>query len=125
MSHFTKKQLQYQAWLSVPRQDRLPATKGDFAKSIGVTERTLTRWHDIDGWWQEVNSLAVGVLRSNVSAIIASVGSQAMLGSFKHQRLALQLVGLLDRHGNLPGDLQEVTQIRLTWRDKQADDNKG
>ena len=122
MSEFTVKQRRYQQWLSTPKHAREIATQERFAKKLGVSSRTLQRWQELPGFLAAVNDIAIRALHPFTTEVLHSIGQQAAMGSFKHQKLLLQLVGLIDSRGMPTAAGSGETHIRLVWADESPAD---
>jgi hypothetical protein len=104
---FNNGQEQYIAWLAIPRFERIPGTQAEFAKSIGVTDRTLRRWHDLPGFWDEVTAVSRQNLREGIGNIYGALRRAAESGSFQHIKLALELLG------------EHIDRLQVqTWQDE-------
>lgn len=90
---WTKKQRDYMAWLSVSKYDRIPSTNQEFGRMIGVTDRTLRRWKELPGFWDQVRNTAREAFRQHIADYYSALAREAAKGSFQHLRLALEMTG--------------------------------
>ena len=102
---FTANQLKFIDWLAHGKYDRSPPTQELFAESIGVHDRTLTRWKKGQNgftekqFWAEVTARAKEILHQDLPDIYNSLRDEAKKGSYQHQRMALEMCGEISEVG--------------------------
>ena len=79
-------------WQALPKDQRTPKTEQEFAKQIGVTDRTLRRWKQLPGFWNGVRDEARANLRSAIARIYNALIKEAEAGNFQHIKLALEML---------------------------------
>lgn len=90
---WTPNQHKFIRWLATPSRFREQRTYAEFAELIGVSERTLYRWKDLDGLTLAVTEVARGFLVDDLPEIYGALKQKAKQGSFPHIKLALEVSG--------------------------------
>ena len=92
---WSKKQRAFMEWEALGKHNRPPelGTQVIFAHKLGVTERTLHRWKNKEGFADEVIALSRLYLRGRLNNIYEALGREAEKGSFQHIKLALEVTG--------------------------------
>lgn len=74
--------------------ERIPPTQKAFAEHLGVNEATLWRWHNAEGFRAEVQVLIMGSIGDDLHDVMYAFKSEAKKGSYQHQKMFLELLGL-------------------------------
>ena len=90
---WTPRQRQHQLWLATPKPERTPATKEEWAETLGVTDRTLRRWERLPGFYDAVFQLAGIHLDARLPEVLGRLADLAVEGDLDAIRLALELRG--------------------------------
>jgi len=112
----------FQAWLALPTDIRQPRTQGEFANAIGVHETTLSKWKKLEGWQQEVDKLALTLIRDDLSDILRALVKEAKQGSPQHIKMYLEMLGLYAERKDI--NLGDRLTIDLKWPEEMAEDEK-
>lgn len=91
---WSRNQREFQEWLALPKYDRFPPTQQLLAEKMGLDNGTLSRWKRLDGWQEEVNSIAQSHLGAAVPEVMGALRREAEKGSFQHIKLFLEVLGL-------------------------------
>lgn len=92
---WTPKQIKFQAWLIKDEYDRIPATQKEFAKILGVTEETLSRWKKRPGWNDAIAKKTWEYVGSEFPQIINALIRGAKKENIEHIRTILELLNYL------------------------------
>lgn len=114
---WTPNQHKFIRWLATPSQFREQRTYAEFADSIGVAERTLYRWKDLDGLTLAVTDLARGFLADDLPEIYGALRKKARAGSFPHVKLSLELAGEYVERRELTGAGGGPVEYEVVWGD--------
>jgi hypothetical protein len=101
-------QYKFQLWLALPSSIRKPKTQRAIAEELGVHESTLSDWKKLPGWRDAVNTLALDLVRDDVPDVLASTRREAKKGSFQHQKMILEMVGLYTERREVSGVVVSV-----------------
>lgn len=110
---WTANQRKFIDWLALPCVKRDPPTQVKLASQLNVNETTLTRWRKLPGFMQEVQELIRENLGDELHEVMFAFKEEAKKGSFQHQKLYFEMLGL-------HVDKQELTGAGggpLTFRD--------
>jgi len=92
-----ERQLAYIEWLVVPRPERIPQTKAEFAAKVGVTLQTLHKWEQHPSfkptWDARVDQLTGSPERAQ--AVYDAIFDRAINGDTKAAELFLKASGRL------------------------------
>lgn len=70
----------FQLWLSLPEDERRPATQGELSTSLGVAEETLSRWKKLPGFFTAAHEAAYERLRESLPAVFRNIARRAADG---------------------------------------------
>lgn len=87
-------QLAFQAWLATPSELREIKTQKELAEHLGLNENTLGRWKKLDGFYEAVNKIAMGVIKEYAVDILSALVKEAKSGSYQHIKLFLEVAEL-------------------------------
>ena len=96
---FSANQLKFIDWLAHGKLFRSPPTQELFAKSIGVSDKTLYRWKlgqngfTKTDFWEAVTARSRELMFEALPDVFAAVISQAEIGNFQHAKLILEMAG--------------------------------
>lgn len=102
-------QLQFIAWLALPKAHRKPKLQRDYAKLIGVDEATLSDWKRLPGFMDDVNALARELVKDDVAEVLGVVRSRAKKGELPFVNMVLAMAGMatdLEAAGRGPSELK-------------------
>jgi len=104
------------AWLATPSREREPETQAALACSLHVSEATLSRWRRLPHVRDEVRRLIAASMGERLPDVLSSLEEQAVAGSFQHQKLYLELVGLTrpEQQSPPPTSLKVLVGIDLS-----------
>ena len=123
------KQSAFVAWLTVPSSLREPKTMAEFADQIGVTPSTLSVWqhtpkHKVQS---AIHAMRLNPYAINADAILSALFKTAAMRdpkNFQHQKLALQMLGIIDERGNPikadDGQSENAGETLLMWKSRQS-----
>lgn len=126
VQNWTANQLSFMYWLATPKFERKPHTQGEFAKTIKVTERTLSRWKKLEGFDAEVNRIARHNLKKHVPDVLGALAREAKAGSFQHLQLFLKIAEEYEESVNLNVDdkrekvIKELSEFEQRRRAQMA-----
>lgn len=106
--NWTPDQLRFQAWLALPKGQRVPKTQQQLAKEIGVHQDTLTDWKKLPGFFDAVNQLARELVKHDVAEVLGTVRREAKRGNLPYVNMVLSMAGLakdLEAAGKGPGSV--------------------
>lgn len=104
---WSKEQLLYMEWESLPKSERKPKTIEEFSKQLGITSRTIRNWKQLPGFWDGVRNEGRANLRASVSRLYRALINEAEGGSYQHLKLALEMLG------------EHTDRIQhVTWKDE-------
>ncbi len=81
-------------WLATPSHEREPETQVALASRLHVSEANLSRWRRLPRVRDEVRRLVTASIGERLPDVLSSIEEQAVAGTFQHQKLYLELVGL-------------------------------
>lgn len=90
---FSGRQIKFVEWKAAPKKHRSPKTQEKLAKEIGCNSCTLTRWFKLPEIKEAIRARARELLGDDLPEIYGSLRTEAIGGSFQHQKLALELTG--------------------------------
>jgi hypothetical protein len=91
---WTISQRQFMVWLATPVELRDCRTEREYRAKYHIGPNTLIKWRRTPGFWTEVKALTDQYMADAVPEVLATMKNQARLGSFPHQKLYLEMVGL-------------------------------
>lgn len=94
-SAWTQQQVYVQQWMALPPRSRKPRTQRQLAAELGIHERTISDWKAIPGFRDAVTAYAQQWLHDDLAEVYRSLAARAKAGSYMHQRLFFELLGLL------------------------------
>ena len=77
---WTPRQLEYIGWCATPRDLREPRSREELAKQFKCAARTLHRWQNLPGFWDEVDRLIKKWVGERTPDILDAMVGKAMLG---------------------------------------------
>ena len=92
-NYWNANQLAFQAWLALPKTAREPKSQQAFAKTIDVTESTLSHWKHLPGWGDAVADLAIDLVKNELAPILYAQAAAAKKGSLPHAQWIFELAG--------------------------------
>lgn len=116
---WTKRQVQVQEWLAVPKYERVPHNQELLAKQLGIHWVTVSRWKRKPGWREAVNELVREGIGDRLNEVYGALLRGAEAGSIQHIRTVLELVGDLGAEVVDGG-----TQIAIVFNDKSIQANQ-
>ena len=90
---FSGKEISFIEWKATPRADREPPTQALLAVEIGRNIKTLSRWLKRPEIREAIIARARELLGDDLPEIYGSLRTEAISGSFQHQKLVLELCG--------------------------------
>lgn len=93
VKNWSANQRKFQMWLAIPTAMRDPHTQGELARSMGITDATLSRWKHWPGFAEEVAKLSRQFLKDDLPDIFGALIREAKNGSYQHIKLALEVAG--------------------------------
>jgi hypothetical protein len=87
-------QRKFQEWLAEPPTERDPITQKRLAEELHVHETTLSRWRHLPGFDEEVQALVLAHIGDALSEVMGAFKSEAKKGSFNHQRMYFEMLGI-------------------------------
>jgi hypothetical protein len=91
---WTVNQRKFMEWVATPSELRMPLTEEKLADELRVGRTTLWRWKQLLGFKEEVNRLITESLSNNYHDVMYSFQREAAKGSFAHQRMYFEMMGL-------------------------------
>ncbi len=86
--------LAFQHWLALPPAARVPEQQKEFAALLGVREATLSSWKRLNGFMDDVNTLAMELVRDDVADVLGTIRRKAKQGDIAFVNLFLSMAGL-------------------------------
>lgn len=125
-SDFTTKQRQLIEWLATPKQKREPTTEAEFAKQLGVTDRTFRTWKQKPGLWQAVADATIKAAGRRLPEVMDSIASEAENGNVSAARLYVDVLGLLTQKHEVTGKgggpiQQRSSEVTIYLPDNERD----
>jgi hypothetical protein len=92
---WSREQQAFIAWLALPKRNRVPKTEIALAGKLGVDRNTLYNWRNLPALQAEVKKLCRTLMGSRLPDVLAALERKAIDGSAPHQKLYLELLGML------------------------------
>ena len=99
--NLTPKQQQLLEWLALPKDERHPHTQELFARSLGISEKTLRRWKKDLGLDTLAAELAAANLIKHVPDVLGALAREARKGNIQHIKTILEMVELYTEEVNV------------------------
>jgi Helix-turn-helix of insertion element transposase len=125
MSHEIKKwtpnQLKAIYWFATPKVERKPRFQKEFAETLGLREKTISRWNNDPDLSAEVGRVARAELGKDLPEVYGTLRKMAINGSFQHMKFYLELleehrkevdVNFTDKRRKLREELTELERKR-------------
>lgn len=109
--NWTITQRRYIEWLALPSMERFPLTQGGFAREVAVNEATLWKWRKLPGFVDEVQKIIKESLGDALHDVMWSFKEQAKKGSFPHQKMYFEMMGLYSPTLNISIIRQEAQRL--------------
>lgn len=110
---WTPNQVRFQEWLALPEVERLPLTQRMLAQELQINEATLSRWRKLPGFEAEVQRIIKENFGDALADVIGAFKSEAKKGSYNHQKLYFEMLGMYTPKQELLGKDGETLTINL------------
>lgn len=113
-TNWTSNQRRLMEWFATPSLMRTPPTEGELADKMGVNRITLWKWKQIPGFMEEVQQLITVNLGDVYNDVMHSFKRAAVRGSFPHQRMYFEMLGVYSSRSNVNLNTRMSYEIDLS-----------